>query len=403
VSIERSQRAGGIVWRVRWRDQRGRNRSKVLGRKRDAQAFDAEVRRLKQLGQLDAGKQTLADFTQEWWHLYAAPNLAPATLKAYASLLDAHIIPGVGELELHDLTAEQLQRFRVDLEAGGTGPASTRKTLTLLQGILQRAVEWGRLPSNPAAAVRKPPVRRTRTVRPLAPATIERIRGHLLEHGRVRDATLVSVLAYAGLRPGEALALSWEHVRAHTILVERAVSLGEIAATKTARARTVALLSPLARDLAEWRLISGRPADRGLIFPGVDGEPWTLTATQNWRRRVYAPAAEAAGVERPRPYDLRHSFVSLLIQQGISVVEVARQAGHSPTMTLATYAHVFDELASDDRVSADEQIRRARDQHVPVLYPPAAGGEAFKAKPLQTTDGRSRTRTWDLFLIREAL
>src|SRR5207247_1723493 len=127
--------------------------------KRDAQAFDADVRRLKrtrQLGQLDAGKQTLADFAQEWWHIYALPSLAPATLRAYASLMDAHIVPGLGELALQDLTAEQIQRFRVDLEATGTGPAASRKALTLLHGILQRACEWGRLPSNPVAAVRKP-------------------------------------------------------------------------------------------------------------------------------------------------------------------------------------------------------------------------------------------------------
>ncbi len=333
MSIERAQRAGGVVWRVRWRDESGRNRSKVLGHKRDAQAFDAEVRRLKrtrQLGQVDAGKQTLAQFAQEWWRIYALPNLAPSTLKTYATLLDAHIIPGLGELALQDVTAEQIQRFRVDLETGGTGPASTRKTLTLLQGILQRACEWGRLATNPAVAVRKPPMRASRAVTPLSPATVERIREHFVTHGRPRDATLVSILAYAGLRPGEALALSWRHIRERTILVEGAVAVGEIAATKTARARTVALLAPLARDLAEWRLLNGRPDDRELVFPGVDGRPWTPSAYRNWRRRVYAPAAQAAGVDRPRPYDLRHSFVSLLIHQGMSVVEVARQAGHSP-------------------------------------------------------------------------
>jgi hypothetical protein len=93
----------------------------------------------------------------------------------------------------------------------------------------------------------------------------------------------------------------------------------------------------------------------------------------------------------------------VLIHEGLSVVEVARQAGRSPTMTLATYAHVFDELAPDDRVSADEQIRRANEEHVPVLCPPAAADEADATKSLQTTHGRSRTRTWDLFLIREAL
>ena len=80
------------------------------------------------------------------------------------------------------------------------------------------------------------------------------------------------------------------------------------------------------------------------MFRGHDGRPWTRAAYQNWRRRVYGPAARAAGVVRPRPYDLRHSYVSLLIHEGKSVVEIARQAGHSPQMTLNTYGHIFDEF-----------------------------------------------------------
>ena len=95
------------------------------------------------------------------------------------------------------------------------------------------------------------------------------------------------------------------------------------------------------------------------MFPGHDGEPWTATAYRNWRRRIYTPAAIAAGVERPRPYDLRHSFVSLLIAEGHNVVEVARRAGHSPTMALDTYAHVFEEFDPAERVNAADRIRKA--------------------------------------------
>ncbi len=77
------------------------------------------------------------------------------------------------------------------------------------------------------------------------------------------------------------------------------------------------------------------------------------------------------GLEGVRPYDLRHSFVSLLIHEGRSVVDVALQAGHSPTMTLDVYAHVFDEFDVSEGVSAEEQIRRARESvDVSVLCPP---------------------------------
>lgn len=365
MSVERVERKDGrVVWRVRWR-QGGRNRSKVLGRKRDAEAFDAELVRRRRTGeveQLDAGKESLADFGEQWWRLYAEPNLARSTLQVYAVQWDAHILPRLGPLSLRELTPDLINRFRLELEADGVGPASIRKALTLLQGVLQRACEWGRIPSNPVQAVRKPPAGRARSVTPLAPETVEAIRDRLLRCGHVRDATFVSVLAYAGLRPGEALALSWAHVRERTLLVEGAVSLGEIADTKTGRRRTVPLVGPLAQDLAEWRLHAGRPTAASLVFPSHDDRPWTLTAYQNWRRRIYTPAARAAGVERPRPYDLRHSFVSLLIAEGHNVVEVARQAGHSPAMALDTYAHVFEEFDPAERISAADRIRTAREE-----------------------------------------
>ena len=61
-------------------------------------------------------------------------------------------------------------------------------------------------------------------------------------------------------------------------------------------------------------------------------------------------------------YDLRHSFVSLLIAEGNNVVEVARQAGHSPKMALDTYAHVYEEFDPTQRIDAAERIRKAREQ-----------------------------------------
>ena len=153
MSVERVERRdGSVVWRVRWR-QGGRNRSKVLGRKRDAEAFDAELVRRKRTGelaQLDAGKESLAAFGEEWWRLYGEPNLARSTLQVYAVQWDAHVLPRLGSIPLRELTPDVINRFRLELEAEGVGPASIRKALTLLQGVLQRACEWGRLSSNPA-------------------------------------------------------------------------------------------------------------------------------------------------------------------------------------------------------------------------------------------------------------
>ena len=71
---------------------------------------------------------------------------------------------------------------------------------------------------------RKPPKQLRPAVEAIPPERIEVMRALLLERGRLRDAALVSVLAYAGLRPQEALALEWRHVRGRTLLVERALS-----------------------------------------------------------------------------------------------------------------------------------------------------------------------------------
>jgi hypothetical protein len=80
---------------------------------------------------------------------------------------------------------------------------------------------------------------------------------------------------------------------------------------------------------------------------------------------------------------LRHSFVSLLIHEGRSVVEVVAQPGHAPTMTLSTYAHMIAELEAADRVPAGTQILAARREHVPVSYLPVIGEVDGPARDLR--------------------
>ena len=363
MSIEKVERATGTVWRVRWRDAQRRPRSRVVGRKSDAEALDGELKRAKRLGGtglIGNSRETVAEFATVWWHRHAVPNLQPHTLANYASMLDVHVIPRLGEVPLRLLTPDLISEMRAAMAADKVGEQATLKALTVLQSMLERAVEWGRLESNPARRVRKPSQRRTRVVRPLPPETIEAMRAHLWRQGRQLDATLVEVLAYAGLRPGEALGLRWHDVGERTLLVERSVAFGQLKSTKTGRSRTVRLLAPLADSLAAWHAATPRPAPTDLIFPAPDGSPWNADRARNWRNRAFAEAAKAAGVPGARPYDLRHSFVSLLIGQGATVVEVARQAGHAPTMALDTYAHLFDELAEGPRGSADDLIRAAR-------------------------------------------
>jgi integrase len=166
------------------------------------------------------------------------------------------------------------------------------------------------------------------------------------------------VLAYAGLRPGEALGLRWSDIRQGTLLIERSASLGELKTTKTRRIRSVTLLGPLAIDLRELQLALGRPAEDLLVFARSDGTCWTQNDWNNWRKRRFSSAARAVGIQGLTPYELRHSFCSLLIHEGMNPVEVAAQAGHAPSMSLDTYGHIFAELRGSGTRSAEDLIPR---------------------------------------------
>jgi integrase len=171
---------------------------------------------------------------------------------------------------------------------------------------------------------------------------------------------LVSLMAYAGLRPGEARTLRWGHVQAHTLVV---------GARKTGRRRTVRLLDPLARDLREWRMACGRPGDDQPVIPRPsDGAELSAKSFNVWRGDTFVPALERAGLERARPYDLRHSFASLLLHEGRSVIYVARQLGHDARYTLGTYGHVIDELDDQPRISAEDAIAAARARDVRATF-----------------------------------
>ena len=163
-------------------------------------------------------------------------------------------------------------------------------------------------------------------------------------------------------------------MRERTLLVERAVSDGQLKALKNRRQpRTVSLLAPLREDLAAWRRgaaasrrqRAGVPVHRRATF-------WRATDWRNWRKRIYKPVAEAVGIDGARPYDLRHAFASLLIHEGrLSVVDIAAQLGHNPTVCLDTYAHVMAEQRGAEPVSAEVEIAAAR----AATSAPSAGDE----------------------------
>jgi len=153
---------------------------------------------------------------------------------------------------------------------------------------------------------------------------------------------------------------------------------------RTRTRRTVRLLDPLAADLAQWRLATARPADHLPVVPGQDDDTaWTAEGFNKWRQRNFGDALRAVGLEGVRPYDLRHSFASLLLHEGRSVIYVARQLGHGANLTMGTYGHVIDELEDAPNLPAEDAIRRAREEIRTRLVPfaPTAANRPPSTKP----------------------
>lgn len=363
--------------------------------KADKADFVTEVRRRRRLGlslsfEPEEPDPRLDEFIEDYWRLHAIPNLGHATRRTYEQEWVKWILPRLGSYRLRQLSARIIVRELVDpMRRAGAGEHTVRTTLAVLQSILSFALAEERVPENVVRKVRKPSSEVTREVPAITPAQVEQLRALLaggfkvdLGKRRVRrppdpvSATIVSLLAYEGLRPEELLALDVErHVGPGGVSVRsKVVSHREpdghwvvevLPYTKTRRNRVVPWTAPqVRRDVRDHVMVTG--VRRGLLFPkaGDPQQPWIKHDWDNWREDVYQPAARAVGITDPRPYDLRSAFVSLLAWEGYTMLEVARRAGHSVQTCEKHYAKVFEDVTPDERVTAEQAIAAAREPGV---------------------------------------
>jgi len=344
---------------VRYTDERGRSKAKTFeaNEKRAAQAFDAEMKRRRRHGEVvSPSEKTLAELRVDWLNSPKGQKLSPKTMEFYDGMWTKYIEPELGRASVCRITTLILDEFVSDLEKRGVGQATITKCLTQLSSMFRVAMKYRLIPTNPMQYVDRPEPKPSRIIRPLTPDQVERIRAQM----KPRDALLVSLLAYSGIRPGEALALKWGSIHDDTFRIETAISLGEEKDTKTGEPRDVKLLAPLKQELLEHRLSIGRPSDSTLIFPARGGGHWSSSDWRNFRQRPFADAVEAIGLAKTtRPYDLRHSAASLFISAGRNPVYLARQMGHKPSMLLDRYSHVFEEF-EDQTIDPEAQILAAR-------------------------------------------
>lgn len=169
----------------------------------------------------------------------------------------------------------------------------------------------------------------------------EQITAFLQHVPNQKHHTLFLTAIMTGARQGEILGLKWGDVdwESKQILIQRTFNKGRFFTPKTKGSRRRIDLAPaVVRELKKWRLACPQN-DLDLVFPSGSGGPINYS---NMVRRHFLPALEGAGLLRIRFHDLRHSYASLLIDQGENLKYIQTQLGHSsPTVTLNVYTHLM--------------------------------------------------------------
>ncbi|MDJ0323384.1 tyrosine-type recombinase/integrase [Cryobacterium sp. PH31-AA6] len=309
--------------------------------KRDAQLFLASVEVSKARGEFvdaTAARSTVGTLGVEW--LKAQSHLKPSSLRPVEIAWRLHVEPVWGKRAVGSIRHSEVQTWVTDL-TGIRGATTVLRAYGVLASILDTAVKDRRVSVNVARGVNLPrKVSKEHVylshdqVAALAEASGER-------------AGLVLLLAYTGLRWGEAIGLQvkdLDMLRRRINVTRNAVEVGahiEVGTPKSHTRRSVpfpAFLAPLLAQQCE-----GKSRD-DLVFADKYGQHLKRTRVSEGTRSWFLTALSTAGLPKMTFHDLRHTAASLAVSVGANVKAVQRMLGHaSAAMTLDTYADLFDD------------------------------------------------------------
>jgi integrase len=302
----------------------------------------------------------------------APADRSPLTVERYSSLIKAHIIPGLGTIELQALDGGAIDRFYAHCRkegrrhGGGLSSVTLHNVHRMLSQILSSAVKARRIARSPIDDVQTKPKPKRKKIEVLSEAELATLLRHLRGHWLYMP-TLIA--ASTGLRRGEVLGLRWHDIdfTKGTLQVTQSVEVigGEICLTepKTDRSRRTlklpaSLLPELTRhrkEQAELRLRLGL-GKADLVFTSPEGAMLNPTVFSE----TFARQVRSAGVRATKFHGLRHLHISHLLKSGEPVHVVSARAGHArPSITLDAYSHLLG--GEDDQAAeqADNMLRRA--------------------------------------------
>jgi integrase len=327
---------GKPLWAYRYRvNGRASARPQVGGFATQGEALQALKIVLERLHRRNGriGQITLSELVEEY---LAQHEAAPRTIAKLGWLL-AKATRAFGDQRVVALRSDEIGAWRTTLPEGHRFEATQA-----LRQVLNRAVAWKILDSNPAKTGVDNPRRQHPEKRPFESwAEIDALAERL---GPVYGPMIVFAAA-TGLRPSEWAALEHRDLEreARVVYVRRAFAHGRLQGPKTRRSTRAVPLQSIALEALD-RLPARR--ETPLLFPAPRGGYLDL---HNFRRRAWRPAQLAAGTEPlRRPYDLRHTFATFALRAGISTFDLSRFMGASLTMIDRHYGH----LARDGREHA---------------------------------------------------
>jgi integrase/recombinase XerC len=259
-------------------------------------------------------------------------NLAAGSVKAYRSRL-LFVSRELGKRKLSNVTRSDLERVIISYRKGRK-PATVALMVAALHGLFNWCVDEGLLEQSPAARIKAPP-RGNHLPRGVSKATTRRIDDVCMDALRsddwrdVRNATLVLLMRYTGIRRAEAQGLTWRDVDMQGSML---TVLG-----KGNKERRIPMHGSVFAALSRLGTLRGR---KGHVFARDDGEPLSLTSiNQVVFDEWLCPRIE----EHITPHQLRHTVATLLVERGAQLDEVGALLGHESVATTQVYVECSPE------------------------------------------------------------
>lgn len=333
-------------------------RKRAVVRGRDEEEARAKLDEVRKRAKLNPAKVIVKDSVEDYilrWLDRDRVRVKPSTYQHRRNHVVRHIIPAIGRTRLDRLTPAMVEDMTTDLMTTGKKPLSPR-TVAHIRGTLRQALTSamrdGLVTSN-AAALAKPPRQQHVEMKTL---NARQVRVLLASTKEGRYGALWALLVGAGLRINEALAITWDDVGLEdgVVHVRRSYSKAgpgrwEVSDTKTKRSRrrielpatTVAALADLRdRQVVEQRDAGPLWQEYGHGQPLFTDQYGRIPEPTNFNRALTA-ALKAAGLPHIRVHDCRHTYATLLLEQGVPLVTVSRLLGHgSIAITADVYGHV---------------------------------------------------------------